>query len=165
LTAINSSFAAVRSVLPDVNTAVQRLEPVATALPGALGGLRRLSAAANPAVAALQTPVQRLVPLAESLVPLSANLSTAVGALTPQVGTIDHTTADLVSCKKGVQGFFQWDASMSKFGDVRGPVPRGNVVFGGGSNGVLNGPYEYTPQACTRGFPIGGKVPTLASKH
>ena len=44
-------------------------------------------------------------------------------SLSPQVGTFNHTTQDLVLCQKGVQGFFQWDASMSKFGDVRGPEP------------------------------------------
>jgi hypothetical protein len=152
-------------VLPDVNTAVQALDPVAGQLPSSLAALRRLSNAANPALKALEAPVGQLVPLAHQLVPVASNLSTTVDRLSPQISTIDHTTRDLVSCKQGVQGFFQWDASMSKFGDVRGPVPRGNVVFGGGSNGVINVPNEYTPQACTPGFPIGGRLPTTADKH
>jgi hypothetical protein len=54
---------------------------------------------------------------------------------------------------------------MSKFGDLRGPVPRGNVVFGGGSNGVFNAPFEYAPQACTPGTAIGGRLPTAADLH
>jgi ABC-type transporter Mla subunit MlaD len=165
LSELQSSFAAVRGVLPDVNTAVQALDPVAGRLPSTLAALRRLSRAANPALAALEPPVGQLVPLARELVPLAANLRATVDRLTPQTGTIDHATRDLVSCKQGVQGFFQWDASMSKFGDVRGPVPRGNVVFGGGSQGVVNVPNEYTPQACTPGFPIGGRVPTAVDKH
>jgi ABC-type transporter Mla subunit MlaD len=165
LAAINSSFAAVRGVLPDVNTAVVALYPVANQLPTALAALRRLSASGTPAVRALRAPVQSLVPLAQGLVPLSSNLSAAIAALEPQVATFDRTTSDLAACKKGVQGFFQWNASISKFGDVRGPVPRGNVVFGGGSNSLVNVPNEYTPKACTAGFPIGGRLPTAADEH
>lgn len=165
LSALQSSFASVRAVLPDLNTAVRTLYPVAGQLPGALVALRRLSATANPAVQALQAPVGQLVPLAQQLVPLSGNLVTAIDALSPQVGTINHTTQDLVSCKQGVQGFFQWDASMSKFGDVRGPVPRGNLVLGGASNGIVNSPWEYAPQACTPGRAIGGRPPTAADMH
>jgi ABC-type transporter Mla subunit MlaD len=159
MTAINSSFAALRSVLPPVNGAVRSLYPIAGQLPSALAALRSLSGDANPALNALQTPVGRLVPLAEALVPLSSNLQAALGALLPQVGTFNHTTQDLVSCQKGVQGFFQWDASMAKFGDVRGPVPRGNLVLGGGT------PNEYQPQSCTPGTAIGGVLPTLKDEH
>jgi ABC-type transporter Mla subunit MlaD len=159
MTAIGTSFAALRGILPGVNGAVRSLYPVAAQLPGALAAVRSLSGAANPALQALQTPVQRLVPLAHALVPLSSNLQAALSSLLPQVGTFDHTTQDLVRCQKGVQGFFQWDASMAKFGDVRGPVPRGNVVLGGGT------PNEYAPQACTPGTTIGGVVPTASDKH
>jgi ABC-type transporter Mla subunit MlaD len=159
LGAIDSSFAAVRSVLPRVNTAVQSLYPVVAELPAALSAVRSLSGVASPAVHALQQPVQQLVPMARALVPLSSSLYNAVAALLPQVGTINHTTQDLALCKKGVQGFFQWDASMSKLGDVRGPVPRGNVVFGAGT------PNEYQPQSCTPGVAIKGTVPTAGSYH
>ena len=165
LGAIDSSFTAVRGVLPNVNAAVAGLYPVAGQLPTALAALRRLSASAMPAVQALRGPVGSLVPLAQGLVPLSSNLSAAISTLAPQVATIDHTTADLAACKKGVQGFFQWNASISKFGDVRGPVPRGNVVLGGGSNSSINAPNEYTPKACTAGYPIGGRLPTAADQH
>jgi virulence factor Mce-like protein len=165
LSAIDSSLAAVRGVLPGVNGAARSLYPVAGQLPGALGAVRRLSASANPALHALQEPVGRLVPLAQTLVPLSANLDNAIRTLLPQVGTINHTTSDLAACQKGIQGFFQWDASMAKFGDVRGPVPRGNVVLGAQSSGVLASPSEFAPAACTPGQPIGGRVPTPADKH
>lgn len=165
LSELQSSFATVRNVLPRLDTAISALEPVAAELPGSLAALRHLSSSANPALQALEQPVARLVPFAQQLVPLAANLSSAVDQLAPQVGTIDHTTRDLVACKQGVQGFFQWDASMSKFGDIRGPVPRGNVVIGGGSNGVVNVPNEYAPQACTPGTAIGGRVPTAADEH
>jgi ABC-type transporter Mla subunit MlaD len=157
--AIDTSFSAVRAILPRVDGAVQGLYPIAAELPGALAAIRRLSGEANPALQALQQPVQRLVPLASALVPLSSNLDSALTSLLPQVGTFNHTTQDLVSCKKGVQGFFQWDASMSKFGDARGPVPRGNVVVGGGL------PNEYPPQSCTPGTAIGGALPTAADEH
>jgi ABC-type transporter Mla subunit MlaD len=159
MSAIQSSFGALRGVLPRVNTAVQSLYPVAAALPGALVAIRRLSAVADPAVQALQSPVGQLVPFARALVPLSSNLYRAIAALLPQLGTINHTSTDLVRCEKGIQGFFQWDASMSKFGDIRGPVPRGNLVLGAGT------PNESPPQACTPGRPIGGAVPTPGSEH
>jgi ABC-type transporter Mla subunit MlaD len=165
MTAIDSSFTAVRGVLGDVDTAVQSLYPVAGALPTSLAAVNRLNASASPAVRALQDPVQRLVPFAQALAPLSASLSQAVSALRPQVGTIDRVTKDLAACKTGVQGFFQWDASMSKYGDVRGPVPRGNVVIGPQASGVLSSPDEYAPQACTAGKPIGGRLPSAADEH
>jgi hypothetical protein len=64
-----------------------------------------------------------------------------------------------------VQGFFQWNASMSKFGDVRGPIPRGNVVLGAQSTGVTSAPDEFAPKACTAGRPIGGRVPSPSDEH
>ena len=165
MTAIDTTFAAVRGVLGNADSAVKSLYPVAQRLPVSLAALRRLNSSAAPAVRALQTPIQRLVPFAQALVPVSAGLSRAVGALRPQVGTIDRGTKDLAGCKKGVQGFFQWDASMSKYGDIRGPVPRGNVVFGAQGSGVVPSPFEYAPQACTPGKAIGGRLPTPADEH
>jgi virulence factor Mce-like protein len=165
LAGMDSSFAAFQGVVGDVDRAVVALRPLARGLPVALAALRRLNTTAAPAVRALMTPVGRLVPFARALVPLSSNLRRAVDTLAPQAHTIDHATKDLVLCKKGVQGFFQWDASMSKYGDVRGPVPRGNVVFGAQSSGVLADPNEYAPQACTPGQAIGGRVPRPEDKH
>jgi len=165
LTSMDASFTAVRGVLGDVDDAVRTLRPVARELPGSLAALRRLAATAAPAVRALQRPVGELVPLARVLRPLSDDLSRAVGVLNPQTDTIDHLTKQLVNCEKGLQGFFQWDASMSKYGDIRGPVPRGNVVFGLQSSGVVSDPHEYAPQACTPGQAIGGRVPTRQDEH
>jgi hypothetical protein len=78
----------------------------------------------------------------------------------PQIDTVDKVTKDLAGCKKGIQGFFQWNTSISKFGDARGPIPRGNVVLGAQSSSVVNDPNEYAPQACTPGKAIGGRPAT-----
>jgi ABC-type transporter Mla subunit MlaD len=165
LTAIDSSFAAMRGVLGDVDGAVKALYPVADRLDTSLASLRELSDEARPAVDALQRPVQHLVPLANSLVPVARSLSTTAHSLLPQVGAINHTTNALARCKKGVQGFFQWDASMTKFGDTRGPVPRGNVAFGGSMNSTTGGPFEGPFPSCARGGPIGGRIPTPEDLH
>ena len=165
LTATDASFTAVRGVLGEVDAAVRTLRPVARQLPASLTALRSLATSAAPAVRALQRPVGELVPLARALRPLSDDLGRAVRALNPQTDTIDHLTKQLVNCEKGLQGFFQWDASMSKYGDIRGPVPRGNVVFGLQSSGVISDPSEYAPQACTPGKAIGGRLPTREDEH
>lgn len=165
LTAIDSSFGAVRGVIGDVDGAVASLRPVAGRLSASLAAVRRLNDSAAPAVRALQTPIAELVPLARSLAPLSRSLGSAVAALRPQVDTVDLVTKRASGCKRGIQGFFQWDASMSKYGDVRGPVPRGNVAMGAQSSGVLTSPDEHAPQACTPGQPIGGRVPAPEDKH
>jgi ABC-type transporter Mla subunit MlaD len=165
LAALDSSFASVRGVLPDVDAAMRSLSPVAAALPTGLAALRRLAASATPAVNALQTPIARLVPLAQALTPLSASLNRAVVALGPQTGTIDRSTSDLAACTSGLQGFFQWDASLSKFGDARGPVPRGDAAIGAQSSGLLADPNEFAPQACTPGQTISGRLPASADEH
>ena len=160
LRGIDTSFAATRGVLDDVDGALTALRPVTDELPESLDGLLRLGKDLAPAVAALREPVAELVPLARALRPLAADLDVAVGALAPQIDTVDKVTRELAGCKTGVQGFFQWNASISKFGDSRGPIPRGNVVVGAQSSSLLNDPGEYAPQACTPGRVIGGRVPT-----
>ena len=165
LGAIDRSFATTRGVLGDVDGALRALRPVVDELPSSLDGLLGLSRDLTPAVAALRRPVGDLVPLARELRPLSRDLDRAVGALSPQVDTVDKVVRDLADCKTGVQGFFQWNASISKFGDSRGPIPRGNVVFGAQSSSLLNDPQEYAPQACTPGRVIGGRVPLEKDKH
>ncbi|MCW3014554.1 MAG: hypothetical protein JWO02_1646 [Solirubrobacterales bacterium] len=157
---VDSAFTAVRRVLPDVDAAVTSLDPVADKLSESLASLRRLSAVARPAVAALNRPVDRLVPLARNLTPVGADLKLAVDRLLPQVPTVDKVTTGLVACKKGFQGFFQWNASMTKFGDARGAVPRGNVAVGLQSTSVLNDPNEYVPAACVPGPVVGGRPAT-----
>jgi len=165
LDAVTTSFAATRAVLGDVDGAVRSLGPVADTLPSSLAGLRALSAQLRPALRALGKPVGDLVPFAAAIRPLSSHLKSAVDALQPQTDTIDKVTRDLVLCKNGVIGFFQWNASMSKFGDARGPIPRGNVVLGAQSSGLINDPGEGAPQACSPGKVIGGRVPTAKDKH
>lgn len=162
---ITSSFATVRGVLPQVDGAVRALGPVAEELPGSLRDLRRLNKDAAPAVRSLQEPVVRLVPLAKQLRPLSRSLAASLRVLAPQIDTIDKVTKTTAGCKSGIQGFFQWNASMSKFGDSRGPVPRGNVVIGAQSSSIFKDPEEYAPQSCAPGAPIGGRVPTAKDFH
>jgi phospholipid/cholesterol/gamma-HCH transport system substrate-binding protein len=165
LTDLRSSLASVSGVLGDVNTAVKSLYPVADRLPTSLAAVRRLSASASPAVKALQTPVQKLVPLARYLIPLSASLSRAVAELLPQVPAFNKTTTDLAGCRTGVQGFFLWNPSLAKYGDVRGQSPRGNVAAGAQSSGVLTSPFEQAEPACTPGTVAGGRVTTNADQH
>ncbi len=162
---LNSSFGSVSGVLGDVDGALRSLDPVAADLPTALVAVHRLSDDASPAVHALQTPVQKLVPLVRTLDPLSASLSKVVSGLLPQVSTINRTVDDAVSCRTGVEGFFQWNPSLAKYGDERGMSPRGNVAVGAQSSGVLDSPWEYAPQACTAGTPVGGRLPTSADEH
>jgi virulence factor Mce-like protein len=159
LTRLDSAMTAVRSVVGDVDGAVTSLYPVADRLPESLAAVRSLSQDATPAVRALQRPVARLVPLARTLPPLSRGLSDAISTLLPQVPTVDKVTKGVAACKKGIQGFFQWNASISKFGDARGAIPRGNVTVGAQSSSMFSDPNEYAPQACSGGKPIGGRLP------
>jgi len=161
----SSGLAAVRTVLPSVDRALRSLSPVVGQLSPSLAALRVLGDTATPAIADLQRPVRRLVPLSEALRPLSSELGTAVSRLQPQADTVDKVVRDIAGCKSGIQGFFQWNASISKFGDARGPIPRGNVVLGAQSSSAINDPNEYAPQACTPGKVIGGRVPTDKDKH
>jgi ABC-type transporter Mla subunit MlaD len=165
LTDLRSSLAAVSGVLGDVDTAVRSLYPLAARLPGSLTAVRLLSESASPAVEALQTPVGRLVPLVRDLVPLSRKLSLSVGRLLPQAPAINKATSDLAGCRTGVQGFFEWNPSLAKYGDIRGQSPRGNVALGAQSSGTLTDPFEQAEVACTPGMPVGGAVPTPGSEH
>jgi phospholipid/cholesterol/gamma-HCH transport system substrate-binding protein len=165
LTELRSSLASVSGVLPAVDTAVQSLYPVANKLPTSLRAVRRLSAAASPAVQALQTPVAKLAPLARYLVPLAGSLSQTVSRLEPQVPVFNKATGDLAGCRTGVQGFFEWNPSLAKYGDIRGQSPRGNVAAGAQSTGFLTDPFEQAEPACTPGTVVGGRVPTIADFH
>jgi ABC-type transporter Mla subunit MlaD len=162
---VDTGFAALRGTLGDVDHAVRTLYPVAGHLPAALGALRRLSADAAPAIRALRPPVGQLVPLVRRLRPLSADLADATATLLPQVPAVNKTTRDLKLCKTGVQNFFQWNASMAKFGDTRGPIPRGNLVLGAQSSSVLNDPEERANPSCAPGRAIGGRPATAKDFH
>ena len=158
LSAVTASFRATRGVLGDVDGAVTSLRPVADRLDGGLDAVRALSRDAAPAVDALQRPVRRLAPFADSLVPLSQNLATTIARLRPQVPTLNKVTKDLANCKKGVQGFFHWDASMTKYGDSRGQAPRGTLAAGIQTLGLAS-PWERAYGGCVEGAPIGGRPP------
>jgi ABC-type transporter Mla subunit MlaD len=162
---LRSSLSSLSGVLPSVDSAVRSLGPVADRLPSSLRALRTLSAAASPAVRALQPPVGRLVPLAENLVPLSSNLNLSLTRLLPQVPVLNKATGDLAGCRTGVQGFFEWNPSLAKYGDERGQSPRGNVAAGAQSSGVLTDPFEQAEPACTGGTVVGGRLPTAADMH
>jgi ABC-type transporter Mla subunit MlaD len=165
LSELRSSLASVSGVLGPVDGAIRSLYPVADRLPTSLGAIRRLGASASPAVRALQTPVQKLVPLARYLVPLSSNLSKTVTRLLPQVPVLNKTTNDLAECRTGVQGFFQWNPSLAKYGDLRGQSPRGNVALGAQSSGFLTDPFEKAETNCDGGTSVGGRIPTAADEH
>ncbi|WP_354698541.1 hypothetical protein DSM112329_04224 [Paraconexibacter sp. AEG42_29] len=157
IAAADSSFAAVRGVLGDVDTAVTRLTPVAGHLPDALDDVRALADAADPAVTALRDPVKRLVPLSRALRPVSNSLATSVRGLRPQVADIDKFTDVAARCEIPIQRFFQWNASFTKFGDVRAPSPRGQLVVGLGSTGVVKSPFEQVVSTCAPGKSVGGR--------
>jgi phospholipid/cholesterol/gamma-HCH transport system substrate-binding protein len=154
LTALDSSFAAVRGVVGDVDRALVDLRPVANRLPVALSGLRRLSADADPALRALRRPVRRLVPLATSLRPLSARLDHALRALAPQVGAVDHATRTVAGCREAIDAFFQWTASVTKFDDGRGQFPRGNATMSLNTAGTTTkDPNQFPAKGCSPGTP------------
>lgn len=166
LQTLRTSFASVNGVLDEVDGAATALKPVAAGLEGDLTTVARLNEDAAPAVRALQRPVQELVPLSRSLRPVSHEAAAAVATLTPQIPVINRAASNLAKCKAGVQGFFQWNASFPKFGDVRGNSPRGNLAAGGQSAaGLVGNPFEFAPKSCAPGKPINGRMATDRDKH
>ncbi|WP_354698883.1 hypothetical protein DSM112329_04581 [Paraconexibacter sp. AEG42_29] len=160
---INASFAAVRGVLGDVDTAVTDLGPVADQLPNALKDVRALNDVLGPAARRLQSPVTKLTPLATSLRPVASDLRASVVALRPQTDSINKITDGLTKCEQGVIGFFQWNSSLSKFGDLTGPIPRGNLAVG--VPDVTSSLPTRTPvQNCAGGKTVRGAVPTTGDE-
>jgi virulence factor Mce-like protein len=155
----DASFTAVRNVLGPVDRARASLEPAVGELPQALTDVNRLAGQADPAMRALARPVRALRPVASELRPVADDLAAAFAALQPQVPAIQKLVSGVSAWLPAIDGFLQWDASMAKFGDVRGPSPRGNVVTGLQSAGVITDPNEYAPAACSGGRPINGRVP------
>jgi ABC-type transporter Mla subunit MlaD len=159
LSLVQSSLTAVRAALPNLDQAVQALYPVADQLPAGLTAIRRLSADAAPAVAALQTPVARLVPFSQALSPLASSLRQVIDQLSPDTGVIDHITQALDRCTKNgaVQGFFQWTASLGKLQDASGEVPRGDATVGLDSIAGIKSPLQMPSQpSCVTTTPLGG---------
>jgi hypothetical protein len=143
-------------VVGDVDRALVDLTPVTARLPDSLAAVRRLTGAATPAVEKLRVPVHRLVPLSAALRPASAALGRSVTRLRPQVPALAHTVGAVAGCLPELAGFFKWDASMAKFGDVLGPAPRGNVVEGLQAVGGKN-PFEFLAPSCAPGETIRGR--------
>jgi len=163
-TELRSSLASVRGVIDTVDTGVSSLYPVADRVQAALTSLRSLNASLSPAVAALQHPVSSLVPWVGQLNQVSDRLQPIATALLPQVPTVDRLAQRLVDCQKGVIGFFQWDTSLTKFGDQNGPEPRGNLAFGVPAIGLPGEPLRTPERGCTPGLPVRG-VPTPGDLH
>jgi ABC-type transporter Mla subunit MlaD len=147
---------------PLLDQVIAALTPVANELPSGLANLKQLAVSADPAVRRLQAPVIRLVPLATALQPFSAKLSSSLTEIQPQVSAVDTSTTDLANCIEGIDEFFNWDQSMSKFADYLGPFVRGNPVFGFYTLPVSKqSNYAYGPHAtCVGTKPIiGTNVP------
>lgn len=154
-----ASFSRVRGVLGDVDAAVDELMPVADRLPAALESVRALDADLSGVVRDLRDPVRRLVPLSDALRPVARSADRALAALRPLVPAIDKTTDGVVRCRYGIRGFFQWNASLSKFGDARGPIPRGNLAVGVPDTGLPGLARRLPGRNCVPGTTIGGRVP------
>jgi len=157
---IVSSLRAVRGVVDDVDTAVNDLGPVADALPPALRTARRLNSELAPAVRRLQRPVRRLVPLVSALRPVSGDLSRVFAALAPRLPSIDKITKSVTACEDAIIHFFQWNASLSKFGDARAPIPRGNLAVGVPDSGAPGLKKRDPAENCAGGATTDGRVPT-----
>jgi ABC-type transporter Mla subunit MlaD len=127
---VDGTWQALRSALPNVQNAVNRLGPVANDLSTGLTSLKQLSDSARPALAKLQRPVTQLTPLASQLQPVTGDLATSVTRIQPQVSDFNTLAFDSAKCIAFINQFFNWDYSMSKFYDQYGPMVRGNVHVG-----------------------------------
>lgn len=163
-TEAQSSFTAVDLVVRDVDGALVDLAPVARRLPADLATIRRLTKALDPAVASLRTPVRALDPLALTLRPVARDLDRTVAALSPNVGSINKIAASTAKCDKAIAHFFQWNASLSKFGDVRGPIPRGSLAVNVPDSGVEGVRRRDPAENCAGGTTLDGRVPTKADE-
>ncbi len=158
LSRVDSSFAALRTLLPTLDDAVEKLNPTAERLPAGLTAVRNLTKVAEPAVKDLQRPVQRLVPLSRSLRPLASGINLSALRLRPQVAAIDKATKILANCSVALQGFFQWTPSVAKFdGAVGGTTARGDFNASLDTLGSVSDPNVYAPESCTGTKPLGAE--------
>jgi phospholipid/cholesterol/gamma-HCH transport system substrate-binding protein len=156
-TELRDSLASVRGVLGDVDAGLRSLNPVADRLPGGLTAVRALNRDLVPTLRSLRTGIPPMTELVVSATTVLRNLTGAADALQPQVPVLSKLTRDLATCERGVIGFMHWNASLSKFGDWNGPVPRGNVVAGVpaiSSSSPLREPHK----GCTPGMPQRGVI-------
>jgi len=149
-----TTLAGLRGALDDIDSGIAALYPVAEQLPDALADVRALSSDLDPAIRSLDPLVERLLDPLRSALSLSRNGTSAARALRPQVPVLDRLTRRLVDCEDGVIGFFQWNASLSKWGDATAPIPRGTFAIGVPDVGVGGLPKREPPPACTPGVPI-----------
>lgn len=153
-TELRASLAAVRGMVGDVDGGLKSLYPVADALPGGLRSIRSLSADLGPTARALKAPLHGFQPWINGVDLLADTLNPAIPKLTDAVPTLDRLTQRLIDCQKGFIGFWQWNASLTKFGDENGPIPRGNLAFGVPDNGLPGAPTRPPAKACAPGMPI-----------
>ncbi|MDX8150710.1 MlaD family protein [Patulibacter brassicae] len=130
LSAIRTSFAALRGAQTQLDPALQALKPVAARLEKGLGGLEDLSKDATPSLKALRPAVKAARPLAKSLQPTSVAARDAFAKLAPTTPNLDRATKDIVPCELIAGKFFNWTLSVLKFYDSRGTWPRGEMSFG-----------------------------------
>jgi virulence factor Mce-like protein len=154
---LRSSLASVRGVVDDVDDGVQSLYPVADRLPQGMESVRRLSAALEPALASLQRPAREF-PRWLKAVEVLSNPASRIGTslLNGQIPPYARLTQNLIDCEPDVRGFWNWNTSLTKFGDALGPAPRGNLAFGlpAASTETVRQP----PPNCVQGPPtIGGR--------
>jgi ABC-type transporter Mla subunit MlaD len=146
----------VRGVTADLDHGLTSLEPVVANLPSSLTAARRLGDSLAPAAKALSPAVTALVPLSKALQPTAGNLHVTATQLRKLVPTTNRLTQRLVDCMTGIQDFFQWNTSLTKFGDSNAPVPRGQLAIG--VPGIFPGAPARTPgKSCAPGPIVGGR--------
>lgn len=154
---LDASFADLRGVLPDVDTAVDRLGPVAGNLERGLAAVRGISSDARPALAALRSPLKELVPLSDNLRPFSQRLADGITTLRPQTDDVALLTKDIAGCPVAAYMFFQWTASITKFDDSLGAYPTGDFGFGADSLSGVKSPGRSASPSCARKGPKGSE--------
>jgi hypothetical protein len=76
-----------------------------------------------------------------------------------------YVTRTCGRCRAGrLRGFFQWNASLSKFGDARGPIPRGNLAVGIPDVGLPGVARRPAAKNCAGGKTIGGRAARKADE-
>ncbi len=164
-TELRTTLGAVDGVVDDVDTGLTSLYPIAERLPHSLVSIRRVNSALSPAVRQLGEPILKGAHWLRVLKPVARNLNLSFRKLGRQAPTLNHLVDDLVACEAPIIGFFQWNSSLTKFGDVHAPVPRGNLAAAPPNVG-LPGEVIRTPfQGCTRGPTIGGRPAEPGDQH
>ena len=140
------TFATLRKTADELDPAFDALQPAAQSLPAALANLRDFSLEARPSLAALRRPVPQLTRLVGELRPTAEGLDQAFTQLNPQAPRLDAITAKIVPCEYAISKFFNNTASLMKFSDARGLIPRGQTVDG-------NSIFQRQAPSCAPGGP------------